>query len=59
MSFEADFQEEAKVEENPYQDTDEVQRSFSSTDSSKRSRRVIEFDENDEIIEPKYRKGSF
>jgi len=53
MAFDPDFDKEDKIEEMPNAETDPVSQSFSSTDSSKRSRRVIEFDENDDIIESK------
>ena len=47
-------EEEKKVEENPYRVvTGDKDSSFSSTDSSARSKRVIEFDEDDQIIEGK------
>ena len=50
-------EEEQKVEENPYQTVGgEKDTSFSSTDSSKKSKRIIEFDEDDQIIED--RQGS-
>ena len=55
MSFEPDIEEE-KVEDYPYEN-EEGSKSFSSTDSSKRSRRIIEFDEDDQIIESKPKKG--
>ena len=43
-------EEEEKVEENPYQMVGDKD-SISSSDSSKKSKRIIEFDEDDQIIE--------
>jgi len=45
--------EEEKQEENPYAESSDRRSSISSSDSSKHSKRIIEFDEDDQIIEAK------
>lgn len=53
MEFDGPAEEE-KQEENPYEETSDGRRSsISSSDSSKHSKRIIEFDEDDQIIEAK------